>query len=170
MWQISSGKQPFCNHKYDGILSLSIVNGKREEIINNTPPEYSNLYTECWKYEPDKRPDIQEVDLVLKSIIFPDQYLKTNNYIVDQETLDIKVNSDINDGSYINEDINNDFGTSDNSDIHDDFNINNSLDINNNSNLDNILNFMGCGSSFPNQVSNHSTGIFTKINQSRLYF
>jgi hypothetical protein len=45
MWQISSGKQPFCNHEYDVSLSLSIVNGKREEIINETPSEYSNLYT-----------------------------------------------------------------------------------------------------------------------------
>ncbi|POG61511.1 kinase-like domain-containing protein, partial [Rhizophagus irregularis DAOM 181602=DAOM 197198] len=75
MWQVSSGKQPFCNHKYDGNLSLSIVNGKREEIINNTPLEYGNLYTECWENEPDKRPDMQKVVLVLKSIVFPDQDL-----------------------------------------------------------------------------------------------
>lgn len=45
MWQVSSGIQPFYNHKYDGNLSLSIVNGKREKIINNTPLEYGNLYT-----------------------------------------------------------------------------------------------------------------------------
>jgi hypothetical protein len=45
MWQISSGYQPFPNNSYDVSLSLSIVNGKREEIIDGTPVEYSNLYT-----------------------------------------------------------------------------------------------------------------------------
>ncbi|UZO08517.1 uncharacterized protein OCT59_028771 [Rhizophagus irregularis] len=164
MWQVSSGIQPFYNHKYDGNLSLSIVNGKREKIINNTPLEYGNLYTECWEDEPNKRPDMQKVVLVLKSIIFPDQYLKTNNYKDDQETLDTNGDSDINYGSYINEDINND---SDDSDIHD-FDINNSLDINNNSNLDNILNFMSYGNSLPNQVCNQSTRIFARNNQSNI--
>jgi hypothetical protein len=46
MWQISSGYQPFSDYNYDIILLSSIVNGKREKIIsNNTPIEYSNLYT-----------------------------------------------------------------------------------------------------------------------------
>ena len=45
MWQISSGCQPFSDDSYDASLILSIVNGKREEIIDNTPIEYSNLYT-----------------------------------------------------------------------------------------------------------------------------
>src|SRR5579871_5660261 len=45
MWQISSGYQPFFNCNYDGCLILDIINGKREEIIGNTPIEYSTLYT-----------------------------------------------------------------------------------------------------------------------------
>ncbi|CAG8725182.1 9684_t:CDS:1, partial [Rhizophagus irregularis] len=65
---------------------------------------------------------MQKVVLVLKSIVFPDQDLKTNNYKDDQETLDINGDSDINYDLYINEDINND---SVDSDIHDDFDINN---------------------------------------------
>jgi serine/threonine protein kinase len=44
MWQISSGYEPF-SAKYDVSLMLSILNGKREEIIDGTPPEYSKLYT-----------------------------------------------------------------------------------------------------------------------------
>ena len=43
MWQISSGYQPF-NADYDIALTLEIINGKREEIINRTPIKYSNLY------------------------------------------------------------------------------------------------------------------------------
>ncbi|PKB99007.1 hypothetical protein RhiirA5_430425 [Rhizophagus irregularis] len=73
MWQISSGRQPFFDYNYDVSLILSIVNGKREGIINNTPKEYSNLYTECWKFEPDERPNIQNVVSILYTLIFPKQ-------------------------------------------------------------------------------------------------
>ena len=45
MWQLSSGYQPFKDANYDASLILSIVNGKREEIIDGTPVEYSKLYT-----------------------------------------------------------------------------------------------------------------------------
>ncbi|CAI2177253.1 17901_t:CDS:2, partial [Funneliformis geosporum] len=69
MWQISSGYQPFKGVTYDGCLSLSILNGKRENIIDETPPEYSNLYQECWKYENDMRPNMQKVVSTLKTMI-----------------------------------------------------------------------------------------------------
>ena len=42
LWQISSGYYPFKDDKY-GIDS--ILNGKRNKIIDGTPIEYSNLYT-----------------------------------------------------------------------------------------------------------------------------
>jgi hypothetical protein len=45
MWQISSGRQPFHNDSYDASLILSILNGGREEIVDGTPVNYSNLYT-----------------------------------------------------------------------------------------------------------------------------
>jgi serine/threonine protein kinase len=47
MWQISSGYRPFSkdNDACDASLCLSIMNGKRGEIIHGTPVEYSNLYT-----------------------------------------------------------------------------------------------------------------------------
>ena len=43
MWQISSGRRPFCSK---GVvrLTLDILNGKRENVIDGTPVEYSNLY------------------------------------------------------------------------------------------------------------------------------
>ena len=46
MWQISSGYRPFYaeNADYDIALTLDIIDGKREEIINGTPTKYSNLY------------------------------------------------------------------------------------------------------------------------------
>jgi len=45
MWQISSGHQPYYGYDYDVSLALSIVSGRREEIIDGTPLEYSKLYT-----------------------------------------------------------------------------------------------------------------------------
>lgn len=47
MWQISSGCQPFFSDStnYNLSLCLSIANGKREEIVNGTPVEFSGLYT-----------------------------------------------------------------------------------------------------------------------------
>jgi len=46
MWQISSGYRPFYteNTDYDIALTLDIINGNREKIIDETPTEYSNLY------------------------------------------------------------------------------------------------------------------------------
>ncbi|CAG8647615.1 8541_t:CDS:2 [Rhizophagus irregularis] len=42
--------------------------GRRGEIINGTPIEYSNLYTRCWKYEPNERPHMEELVSTLKSL------------------------------------------------------------------------------------------------------
>ena len=44
MWQISSGYRPFHTENYDVSLTLDIIDGKREEIINGTVTIYSNLY------------------------------------------------------------------------------------------------------------------------------
>ncbi|CAI2171364.1 4481_t:CDS:2 [Funneliformis geosporum] len=69
MWQISSRYQPFKGVDYNLDLMLHIINGKRERIVDGTPPEYSNLYQVCWKYEADNRPNIQKVVSTLKAII-----------------------------------------------------------------------------------------------------
>jgi hypothetical protein len=45
LWQISSGYKPFYKVDHDANLILSILNGKREEIIDGTSVKYSNLYT-----------------------------------------------------------------------------------------------------------------------------
>ena len=47
MWQISSGHRPFYAEgvEYDINLVLDILNGKRENVIDDTPIEYSKLYT-----------------------------------------------------------------------------------------------------------------------------
>ncbi|RGB31320.1 hypothetical protein C1646_764207 [Rhizophagus diaphanus] len=83
MWQISSGHEPFKNKgfDYDACLILSILNGNREEMIDGTPVDYNKLYTECWKYETDERPSMQDVVSALGKIISPNQ----NDAIINKE-------------------------------------------------------------------------------------
>ncbi|GBC27655.2 kinase-like domain-containing protein [Rhizophagus irregularis DAOM 181602=DAOM 197198] len=61
LWEISSGYPPFHEQNYDLSLMYKISQGRREEIISDTPSGYSDLYTECWNDEPNKRPSIHEV-------------------------------------------------------------------------------------------------------------
>ncbi|PKC70584.1 kinase-like protein [Rhizophagus irregularis] len=70
-WLLSSGRRPFYDEgtQYDKSLATEIVNGKREEIVEDTPVEYSDIYTACWSDDPDERPSIQIVVSCLKSII-----------------------------------------------------------------------------------------------------
>ncbi|RGB27011.1 kinase-like domain-containing protein [Rhizophagus diaphanus] len=70
-WLLSSGRRPFYDEgtQYDISLATEIVNGKREEIIEGTPVEYSDIYTACWSDDLDERPSIQIVVSYLKSII-----------------------------------------------------------------------------------------------------
>ncbi|PKC66208.1 hypothetical protein RhiirA1_460010 [Rhizophagus irregularis] len=87
LWQISSGYRPFHELDHDAGLVLAILNGKREEIINGTPVKYSNLYRECWKYEPNERPNIQKIVSALKSITSLEEINTTmiNNFIEKKE-------------------------------------------------------------------------------------
>ena len=45
-WQISSGHRPFYaeNMEYDANLIMKIKEGKRENVVKDTPLKYSNLY------------------------------------------------------------------------------------------------------------------------------
>jgi serine/threonine protein kinase len=45
LWEISSGKPPFHEEKNKIVLMYEISQGRREEIIPDTPNDYSNLYT-----------------------------------------------------------------------------------------------------------------------------
>ncbi|CAB5357013.1 unnamed protein product [Rhizophagus irregularis] len=54
--------------EYDIDLVKEIKKGKREEIVEDTPVKYSNLYTACWVDDPDKRPNIYDIVLSLKEL------------------------------------------------------------------------------------------------------
>jgi serine/threonine protein kinase len=44
LWEISSGKPPFREERYDLSLMSMISQGRREIIVSDTPNDYSSLY------------------------------------------------------------------------------------------------------------------------------
>ncbi|GBC04284.1 hypothetical protein RclHR1_00560011 [Rhizophagus clarus] len=94
-WELSSGKKPFSDEEYDSLLAVKIVEGLRERTVVYTPEIYSNLYTRCWDGNPDKRPTIQEIIMILESLIssivpsIKDDYKVIMTGIVDLKDLDI---------------------------------------------------------------------------------
>ncbi|POG79511.1 kinase-like domain-containing protein [Rhizophagus irregularis DAOM 181602=DAOM 197198] len=61
MWEFTSGIPPFNNRSHDIQLCLSICEGERPEIIENTPQCYVELMKKCWDENPLKRPSSKEV-------------------------------------------------------------------------------------------------------------
>ncbi|GBB87574.1 hypothetical protein RclHR1_14020003 [Rhizophagus clarus] len=89
LWELSSGFQPFFNHGQGEFSSIqtSIIDGKREDPIENTPLEYQELYQKCWQDNPDERPEINEVHEILTQLnlrfkIFND--LSTKQQIIER--------------------------------------------------------------------------------------
>ncbi|GBC27568.1 kinase-like domain-containing protein [Rhizophagus irregularis DAOM 181602=DAOM 197198] len=65
MWEFSSGIPPFNHEPHDLQLSLSICEGKRPEIIKNTPKCYIDLMKKCWDSDPSNRPTIIMLENIL---------------------------------------------------------------------------------------------------------
>ncbi|CAB5342154.1 unnamed protein product [Rhizophagus irregularis] len=56
-------------NKYILVMEHANSGGQRETIVNSTPIGYSELYNECWKLEPDERPDMQRIVSILRTLI-----------------------------------------------------------------------------------------------------
>ncbi|KAF0445585.1 kinase-like protein [Gigaspora margarita] len=66
-WELTSGITPFSNcSKY--VIIMKIANGKREETIPNTPIEYVNIYTKCWRTDPNERPTLHDIKAALDEL------------------------------------------------------------------------------------------------------
>ncbi|POG72233.1 kinase-like domain-containing protein, partial [Rhizophagus irregularis DAOM 181602=DAOM 197198] len=85
MWEFTSGNFPFKHEAHDHDLILSICKeGKRPEIIKNTPKCYIDLMKKCWDSDPSNRPTI----IMLENII--SEWIKCINEYYE-------VNGDVND-------------------------------------------------------------------------
>ncbi|RGB36606.1 kinase-like domain-containing protein [Rhizophagus diaphanus] len=70
MWEFTSGVPPFNKRAHDFQLSLSICEGERPEIIENTPQCYVDLMKKCWNENPLKRPSSKEILSIIDNWIF----------------------------------------------------------------------------------------------------
>ncbi|CAB4414046.1 unnamed protein product [Rhizophagus irregularis] len=66
LWEISTGRPPFCDDQFDLDLINEILEGCRETPVLNAPKDYVKIYSDCWNGDPDKRPTIKEVISNLK--------------------------------------------------------------------------------------------------------
>ncbi|UZO16541.1 uncharacterized protein OCT59_007926 [Rhizophagus irregularis] len=94
LWEISSGRPPFCNEPYDAGLAVEILHGLREKPIPNTPEDYIKIYTDCWNNEPNNRPTINQVIGKLNAII-----LKENIQLSSEQQNIVETPRNINNNS-----------------------------------------------------------------------
>ncbi|GES78446.1 kinase-like domain-containing protein [Rhizophagus clarus] len=62
MWEFTSGIPPFGDEEHDIHLSLSICEGDRPKIIENTPKCFIDLMKKCWDSDPENRPTITKLE------------------------------------------------------------------------------------------------------------
>lgn len=47
MWMLTSGQSPFADDEYDYLLEIEICEGKRPNVIEETPECYRELIERC---------------------------------------------------------------------------------------------------------------------------
>ncbi|GES99674.1 piwi domain-containing protein [Rhizophagus clarus] len=65
LWEMSSGKKPFSDREYNTDLAKEIAQGLRESKVEGIPEEYFDICTKSWNGDPDMRPTIQEVYILI---------------------------------------------------------------------------------------------------------
>uniref|UniRef100_U9SIX5 Protein kinase domain-containing protein n=1 Tax=Rhizophagus irregularis (strain DAOM 181602 / DAOM 197198 / MUCL 43194) TaxID=747089 RepID=U9SIX5_RHIID len=89
-WQLTSCSSPFNFEKRDYTsITLDILNGAREESISNTNVKFIKLYQQCWRHEPDERPDADQVVLELNKID------SENNFDFEKSENEIKITKEL---------------------------------------------------------------------------
>ncbi|RHZ46355.1 hypothetical protein Glove_624g49 [Diversispora epigaea] len=68
LWELSSGEIPYKKQYSCQSKMIHILKGNRETPVVGTPRDYINIYQECWKQEPNQRPNIDKVMQVLDNI------------------------------------------------------------------------------------------------------
>ncbi|GBB84868.1 hypothetical protein RclHR1_11450001, partial [Rhizophagus clarus] len=99
MWEFTSGIPPFSHEPNNQLLFLDVCEGKRPEIIKNTPICYINLMKKCWDSEPSNRPTIAMLEYIIsKWIGCINKYYEINrdgNYIFEIPNIDYQLKNDM---------------------------------------------------------------------------
>ncbi|PKC12131.1 hypothetical protein RhiirA5_412196 [Rhizophagus irregularis] len=70
LWELTSGRPPFSNYVHDLVqIKNQLLNGLKENKIENTPLEYEQLYQECWQDDPNTRPEINQIAELLSQLL-----------------------------------------------------------------------------------------------------
>ncbi|RIB28067.1 kinase-like domain-containing protein [Gigaspora rosea] len=66
-WELTSGVPPF-NKLPMAAAIIEISKGRREETVENTPPDYADLYKNCWSSHSAERPTLEYSLSVLEKL------------------------------------------------------------------------------------------------------
>ncbi|KAF9970518.1 hypothetical protein BGZ73_006774 [Actinomortierella ambigua] len=65
MWEMAANcTKPFKDHSNDVMIAVLVEQGSREELPEDTPPEYRKWVERCWSHDRNLRPEASEVILV----------------------------------------------------------------------------------------------------------
>ncbi|KAK7791000.1 hypothetical protein R5R35_007897 [Gryllus longicercus] len=77
MWEILMlGVKPFQGVKNNDVIG-KIENGERLALPPNCPPRLYSLMSQCWAYEPSKRPSFKDIREVLHEILLEERHQQT---------------------------------------------------------------------------------------------
>ncbi|CAG8488544.1 10953_t:CDS:2, partial [Funneliformis mosseae] len=67
----------------EALLCIKIINGVRENAVENTPKFYEELYKKCWDSTPEKRPSIRNVLKELDEMIIEEKMSNTIEVVLE---------------------------------------------------------------------------------------
>ncbi|CAG8520850.1 20779_t:CDS:2 [Cetraspora pellucida] len=78
-WELSSGMIPFESETLSDLNLLnSIIQGKRETVVDGTPRAFVKIYTDCWQFKSKHRPNINQIFQSLQDVNLSDT-IQTEN-------------------------------------------------------------------------------------------
>jgi serine/threonine protein kinase len=60
MWQVATRKEPFAGRNFMGV-SLDVLEGRRPQVPNDLPADFSKVMRKCWHANAAKRPLMEDV-------------------------------------------------------------------------------------------------------------
>ncbi|RIB13258.1 kinase-like domain-containing protein [Gigaspora rosea] len=70
LWEISSGRPPFQSFaKIPYGIVFHVSKGGREKPVEGTPDSYIQIYERCWNYDPNQRPEFEEIQENLLNLL-----------------------------------------------------------------------------------------------------